>query len=161
MSESGVRWAFGRGHGRCHWHTFLYVRTRAHAPTCTHVPSGTTSKQSTEWESRRHHPSPIAHHHPGRIGSDQGRYLGRRQDPLAGGSFWVVPMAGPGCTAFAGRPAGSPEHFPPGPRDEISSEWGWSDAVCSGSGSRLLELFFGPALVQSHPTGKLRGCKAA
>lgn len=66
--------------------TFLYVRTRAHAPR---------NDEQAEHRVRVETASPIITLRPGRIGSDQGRYLGSPdQFRLEGRTHWPAVPSG-------------------------------------------------------------------
>lgn len=95
------------------------------------------------------------------VGADRTKGSLDQLRPEAGRTHW--PAVAPGLCRWPGPVA---LHLQVGRQARSNSTWterrdqqpmGWPEAVCSASGSRLLEGFFGPALVQSHPAGKLRG----
>lgn len=96
---AGIRWSGGRC-GAWAW-TLFAIGTGT--GTCTHMRMRLQLQLQLSRGVETASPSPS----PDRIGPWQlPDQLRAGQDPLAGGSFWVLPMAGPGCTAFAGGQAG-------------------------------------------------------
>lgn len=154
-SHGRIRWSGGRC-GAWAW-TFFAIGTGT--GTCTHMRTRLRLQLQLSRESRRHRP------HPARVGSDHGSpQISSEQGSRAGPTrrrFLLGCADGRARLHCIRRQAGSPEHPHQDREASLSQRIGCPEAVCSGSGSRLLELFFGSALVRSHPSGQLRGCKAA
>lgn len=142
-------------------HATCCVCTHAHAPVCTRPGrdeekaehrrlEGGVETASSSPRSDRIGPGQL------KLRSAQIRTGPAVRRFLLGLCRWPGPVA---LHLQAGRQAAR-STFHPDRETGLAANGVWPEAAGSGSGSRLLELFFGPALVQSHPTGKLRGCEA-